>query len=124
MKDRVILTGTHCPLPLPVLYDVHVLMKDSVLWPDGFPALFLPVQVVRRTAERYRQGCVLGLCLECHRPTLIRSLSLYQKESSFQVLYCVGFKICLSVHVALSVVSASRQGLLNPRSFKARLLFV
>lgn len=51
MKDRVIRAGTHCPLLLPVPCDVHLLMKDSMLWSDGFPELcFCLWQVVGRMA--------------------------------------------------------------------------
>lgn len=128
MKDRVILTGTRCPLPLPVPCDVHVLMKDSMLWSDGFPELcFCQSQAVGRTMEGHGQGRVSGLCLKCRSPTLRLFYLLYikkQKESRFQILYRVRFKIYLSVHVPLSIVLRNRQALLDCLNFKTRLLLV
>lgn len=57
---------------------------------------------------------VLGLCLQCLcLPRLFYILYIEkQKESSFQILYCVRLKIYRLVHTPLSVVQMNKQGLL------------
>lgn len=76
--------------------------------------------------ERHRQCCACRLAFTVPL-AYSQTLRLYnekRKESSFQVLYCVRFKVYLSVHIPLPILLRNRQGLLGSCGLKTRLLSV